>query len=257
MISMATVKRGAAPKPPVLLVYSGHGLGKTTLGASAPSPIFLQTEDGLGSLDVPTFGLLRTFDEMMQAIGALYAEEHEFQTVVLDSMDHLEPLIWAQTCKDNGWANLESPGYGKGFAAALDHWRILMDGFKALRDDKGMTVLMLAHCMVQRFDAPDSEPYDRYQPKLHKGASALVQELADGVFFGNYRISTVKSDQGFGKTVTRAVGGGDRVLYTEERPAFLAKRRFETMPSVIPLSWDAIAQHIPALAHPASAASAA
>jgi hypothetical protein len=247
MISLANVELGGADKPPRLMVYGVHGLGKTSLGASAPEPIFIQTEDGLGTLRAPTFGVLKSYDEVMQAIGALYNEDHQFRTVVVDSADHLEPLVWAQACKDNGWANIEAAGYGKGYVAALDLWRVLLDGLNALRDDRGMTVLILAHSTIQKFESPESDPYDRYIPKLHKGASALLQEAMDCVLFGNYRISTVKSDSGFGKKVTRAVGGGDRVLYTQERPAFLAKQRYDMPPSV-PLQWDALAEHIPYLA---------
>ena len=183
-------------------------------------------------------------DEVMQAIGALYSEDHKYQTVILDSVDHLENLIWAQTCKDNGWANIEAPGYGKGYVAALDQWRLFVEGMRALRDDKKMTVILIAHSQITRFDAPDNEPYDRYSPKLHKGASALLQELCDAVLFANYRIQTVKSDAGFGKKVTRAVGGGDRVLYTEERPAFLAKQRYN-LPPMIPMMWTDFAAGVP------------
>jgi len=66
----------------------------------------------------------------------------------------------------------------------------------------------------------------------------------DAVLFANYRISTVKSDAGFGKKVTRAVGGGDRVLYTEERPAFLAKQRYN-LPAMIPMLWSDFAAAVP------------
>ena len=245
---LAKVTSGGAVKPPILMVYASHGLGKTTLGASTPSPIFIQTEDGLGLLTAPTFGLLKTYDEVMQAIGELYGEEHDYKTLVVDSLDWLERIVWAQACKDNGWKSIEDAPYGKGYIAALDLWLVLIDGLNALRNERGMTVLMLAHSMIVKFAAPDTDAYDRFTPKLHKAASALIQEAADCVFFCSYRISTIKTDAGFNKTVTRAVGGGERVLYTEERPAFLAKQRFN-MPPSIPMTWNAIAEHIPALAN--------
>jgi len=245
-ISLSNVKSGVALVPPMIMVYGTHGVGKTSFAASAPDPIFIQTEDGLGLIGAPTFGLLKTFEDVMQAIGALYAEDHTYRTVILDSADHLEVLVWAQAAKDNGWVNIETPGYGRGYVAALDLWRLVIEGFRALRDDRGMTICMIAHSQISRFDAPDNEPYDRYSPKLHKGASALLQESMDAVMFANYRISTVKSDAGFGKKVTRAVGGGDRVLYTEERPAFLAKQRFN-LPPMIPMTWLDFAAGVPAL----------
>ena len=244
MSALSKVFKNTTHKPPMILNFGVSGIGKTSLGASAPNPIFLQTEDGLGSLNVSTFGVMKTFDEIMNAIGSLYSEEHDFKTLVLDSCDHAEPLVWAQCCKDNGWKNIEEPSYGRGYAAALDLWRVMLEGLRALRDERNMTVILLAHSTIQKFSAPDSESYDRYVPKMHKGASALVQETMDAILFSNYRISTIKSDAGFNKTITRAVGAGDRVLYTEERPAFIAKQRYD-MPASIPMTWDAIASAIP------------
>jgi hypothetical protein len=153
-------------------------------------------------------------------------------------------LVWAETSKLNGWNSIEAAGFGKGYVAALDQWRALLDGFNALRDDRDMAIVMLAHCEIKRFDSPETEPYDRYQIKLQKAASALVQEHVDAVLFANYRVSTVKSDAGFNKKAVRGVGSGDRLLYTNERPAFLAKNRFG-MPDVLPLDWPAVADHIP------------
>ena len=245
MSMMDRVARNTTVKPAMMLVYGVAGIGKTSLGASTPNPIFLQTEDGLGTLDVNTFGLLKTFDEIMAAVVALYEEPHDFQTVVLDSVDHLETIVWAQTCKDNGWKSMEEVSYGKSYLAALDNWRLILDGLRALRDDRGMTVLLVAHSTIIKFSAPDSESYDRYSPKMHKAASALVMETMDAVLFCNYRVSTVSTDVGFNKKIIRGVGGGDRIIYTEERPAFVAKQRYD-MPASIPMTWIAIAEHIPA-----------
>jgi hypothetical protein len=243
-ISLNSIKRSGKPKPPTMLVYGVHGIGKTSFAASAPNPIFLQIEDGLGTIEADTFGILKTYTEVMEAIGSLYTEDHEFKTVALDSADWTETLVWAETCRINGWKSIEDAGYGKGYAAALDLWKMLLDGLNALRDERGMAIVILAHSEIRRFDAPDSEPFDRYQPKLHKGASAILQEHADCVLFCNYRVNTVKADAGFNKKVVRGVGSGERLLYTVERPAFLAKNRF-SLADNMPLSWDALAEGIP------------
>ena len=180
----------------------------------------------------------------MEALASLYTEPHDYQTVVLDSLDWLEPLIWQHTAQMHNQPDIESFGYGKGYLAALDTWRSLLDGLNALRDERGMGVILIAHAEIKRFDSPETEPYDRYQPKLHSRASALVQEHVDAVLFANYRISTLKSDVGFNKKVVRGVSGGDRLLHTAERPAFLAKNRFG-MPETLPLAWSELAACIP------------
>ena len=79
----------------------------------------LPVEDGLGSLtNVAAFPQLATYAEVCEAIGALAKEAHEYQTAVIDSLDWLEPLIWAETCARDGWKSIEDPGYGKGYVEA-------------------------------------------------------------------------------------------------------------------------------------------
>jgi hypothetical protein len=48
-----------------------------------------------------------------------------------------------------------------------------------------------------------------------------------------------KDDLGFGKTSSRGISSGERLLFTSERPAYLAKNRFN-LPESIPLSWDSL-----------------
>jgi AAA domain len=243
-LSLTSLNRTTALKPPRILIHGVHGVGKTSFAAGAPDPVFILTEDGLGTLDVPHFPLARTFDEVMQALAALYTEEHAFKTLVVDSVDWLEPLIHARACKDQGWSSIEDAGYGKGYIHALDLWRQYIEGLNALRDDKRMAIVQIAHTDIKRFDSPEAEPYDRYVIKLHAKASALLQEHSDIVLFANYRISTVKSDVGFNKKVTRALGSGERLLHTAERPAFLAKNRY-ALPDTIAMSWAAFAEAMP------------
>jgi len=235
-ISLDDIRRGAAPQPPNILVHGVAGVGKTTFGASAPDPVVVQTEDGLGIIDVPHFPLAETFAQVMEALEALRSGEHDFQTVVVDSIDWLEPLVWGATCAENNWRSIEEPGFGKGYVAALNIWRRYLEALNALRRERGMAVIQIAHTDIKRFDSPEHEPFDRYVIKLHARASALVQEHADIVLFANYRINTVKSDVGFNKKVTRALGSGERVIHTEERPAFLAKNRYG-LPESLPLDW--------------------
>jgi hypothetical protein len=88
-------------------------------GKGADRPIFIQTEDGLGNLDVTAFPLARRFEDVMEAIGSLYTEQHQFATVVIDSLDWLEPLVWQHTARQHNQPDIESFGYGKGYLAAL------------------------------------------------------------------------------------------------------------------------------------------
>jgi hypothetical protein len=243
-ISLSSLQRGAVQKPPRILVYGVSGIGKTTLATSALNPVVIQTEDGLGTIDVQSFPLAKSYTDVMDALASLATEAHDLKTLVVDSLDWMEPLVWAHACTRNGWPNIEHPGYGKGYVEALILWREYIDAINYLRDTVGMTVVQIAHTNIKRFDSPESEPYDRYEIKLHKTANALVQEHSDVVLFANYRIATTKADAGFNKKITRAIGSGERVLYTQERPAFLAKNRYG-MPESMPMAWANVAAAIP------------
>jgi AAA domain len=245
---LSSVTANHAPLPPRIVIYGAHGVGKTTFGASAPHPIFIRTEDGLGTLQVPAFPLAKNYQHILDAMRALYSGEHLYRTVVIDSLDWLEPLVWARTALEKGKESVEDFGYGKGYVYAEEFWDKLLEGLNHLRA-KGMTVICLAHAEIKRFDAPDTEPYDRYQIKLHKLASALVQEWADIIGFAHYEIHTQKTETGFNKKIVRGVGTGNRLLAVVERPAFVAKNRYG-ISEEIPFSWSALSNALaPAFTH--------
>jgi hypothetical protein len=231
-IDLNSISRGQRIGPPRLIIYGPHGVGKNTFAASAPNPIFIPLEEGQGALDVASFPLLKSYGEVLEALGTLYTGEHEFQTVVIDSLDWLEPLIWRETCTRSGWSNIEEPGWGKGYTEADNVWREFFDGLVALRETKQMSVVLTAHCEIKKFNDPNTESYDRYQIKLHSRGSAIAQEWADGVLFANYKVYTEKSDAGFKKTIVRGKGHGERLLFTEERPAHYAKNRWSLPPEM-------------------------
>lgn len=247
-ISLASLQRNS-PKPPRIVIYGDAGTGKTTFGACAPNPVFIQTEDGLGNLDATAFPLAASFDDVMGALQSLYTEPHEFKTLVVDSLDWLEPLIWKHVCdfwtdnKGNSrrLASIEDAGYGKGYVEASNYWRQFFDGITALRDARNMTIVMIAHSQVGRVEDPTLPAYDRHGLKLHKRAAALAEEFADVILYAALQTNTVTEDAGFNSKRVRATSTGERVMHTIGQPAFLAKSRY-SLPSPLPLAWEAFAQ---------------
>lgn len=239
-INLQSISRSTGIKSPRVMIYGPHGLGKTTFGAGAPNPIFILTEDGLGRLEVDHFPLATSYQDVIDAISTLYSEDHKFGSVVIDSLDWLENLIWNDI---NAKFDAKELAYGKGAVIAADYWRQILEGLSALRDDKQMAIVLIAHSEIKRFDSPEVEPFDRYQPKLQPRSAALVQEWCDGVFFTNFKTIVKKDDVGFNKTVSRGVTTGERLIYTTEKPAYLAKNRYD-LPESLPLSWEAFADAI-------------
>ena len=244
MSFLEQVKTGIECGPRRSLIYGVHGVGKSTLAAHAQDPIFLPTEDGLADVPCSKFPLMKSLEDVKAALRELHREDHQYKTLVIDSLDWLERLIWEPICVDKGVHNIAEIGFGVGYSLALGEWAKMLEGFSRLRSDKGMAIVMIAHAKIERFQDPMSDSYDRYSPKLHKGASALCQEWCDEVLFANYRVFTKEKEEGFNKKRTIGIGSGERVLYTTDRPAHIAKNRLG-LPDEIPMTWDAYASHFP------------
>ncbi len=232
---LSAIVEDTIPAPPKVVVYGPHGIGKTSFGAGFPSPILLMTEDGVGSLRVKRFPqVAESYADVMSALGALYQGEHDRQTLLLDSLDWLEPLVWAETARRHSKSSIEDFDYGKGYIHADDVWSEVLTGLDALQRERGMSIVCTAHAAVTRFQSPLVEPFDRYSIKLHKRASALVQEWADVVGFAHWQTMTTETDMGFKKRAVRGISTGGRLLALEERPAWDAKNRFQ-LPPLMPL----------------------
>ncbi|MFO0915324.1 MAG: ATP-binding protein [Pirellulales bacterium] len=245
MNGLAKIQRGRASRPPRLLVYGLEGLGKSSFAAQAPRPIFIQTEDGLDSIDCERFPLANSYEQVIDALQELVREDHSYQSVVLDSLDWAERLIWDRVCADFGVKSIERAdgGYARGYTHALTYWREIIRLLAELRDHRGMAVILVAHSKVERVEDPTTPAYDRYSPRLHKHACALLTEWADAVLFAHWRYRIQSDDAGFGRERRIAVSlgalGDDRVLRCVGSPAWVAKNRFD-LPPEIPLSWGAV-----------------
>ena len=215
-------------------------MGRSTFAASAPNPIFIQTEDGLGELDCRKFPLAHSLVEVLAQLTALRDEQHDFQTVVIDSADWLERLIFDEVCREYGVRNIEKAdgGYGKGYTHALTHWRKVVNLLQELRDKRGMMVILVAHAKVERFEDPENAAYDRYTPRLHKHAASLIAEWVDAVLFANkkFRVTKDASDRAIAAPI--GADGGERIIRTVGSPACIAKNRYG-LPGEIALSWTA------------------
>jgi len=243
MIDLSAIKKTSGLKPPSMIIYGSAGVGKTTFASEAPNPVFIQTESGEGTLELAAFPLVKTFPEVLDAIAGLIEHEHDYKTLVLDSLDHLEPLIWKVVCDQSGIDSIEKLGYGKGYVMALDFWREFLAALNTLRSRKGMAIILIAHTHIRKFESPDSDTYDRYEIKLHAKASGLLQESVDAVLFAKHKVITKKEDKGFGNTRVRGISTGERVLCATETPGFIAKNRYGLEPE-IDLTWQAFEQAI-------------
>ena len=138
---------------------------------------------------------------------------------MLDSIAHAQSPVPSVLPGANEFCAVsvcETCGYAKGYTHALKHWQQILDALDALRNDRGMLVICIAHSKVEKFQDPEASAYDRYSPRLNKHASALVCEWSDAVLFATRKFRTQTEDAGFNRkrTIAHALGkdGGERIL---------------------------------------------
>lgn len=240
-MTLANVSRGRIAAPIRALLFGPEKIGKSTFGSEAPKPIFICAEEGTENLDVARMrredgGMPETWQDVLDGVHALEVEQHDFKTVVLDTLDWMEPLIWRHLCVEHKATSIEEVGggYGRGYAAAVDEWRKLLSALERVRAIKGMHVILLAHSWVKNFKDPESEGYDRYQLKINEKAAAKIKEWPDAVLFTNYRTFAVTDKK---TKRVRGVDDGARVIYTTRRAAFDAGNRY-SLPHEMNLSWS-------------------
>lgn len=235
---LSNVSTTKITRPPVMVVYGDHKIGKSTFGAGCPNPVFVQTEDGLESLGVDAFPLCKRFEDVLKQLEELRVEKHEYKTLVLDSLDWTEKLIWSEICLAKNWDQLGDGPYGAGYKLALNRWRDLIAAFTRLNSEKKMMIVLIAHAKIMKFEDPERDNYDRWDLDLHEKAGNLVCQYCDIIGFANYRIVTQSTQEGFGKT-TKGKSTGERILNLSNKAAFEAGNRFG-LPDQIALSWDAL-----------------
>lgn len=243
MSSLKNIKSGKEVKPPKLVLYGTPGIGKSTFPSKIPNVIYIPTEDGISHLDVAKFTQPISLDGFNEYLKDLSNKEHDYKCLVIDTIDWFEKLIHKDICKQKNVKEITEIPYGRGLKMALPYWEEMIATLNELNFFKKMTIILLAHSQIKRFDSPETDSYDRYFLDIDQKAAALVTEWADALLFVNYKIYTVKESEKFGQKVYKASGTGQRTMYTENRPAFQAKNRF-ALPPEIDFSWDELREKI-------------
>lgn len=241
---LSRVQKGKVHKPPRITIYGVPGIGKSTFAASAPSPIFVQTEDGLDEIDCERLPKAERLEDVFEQLQAVANEEHEYRTLVIDSADWLEKLVHKKVCADYGVTNIVKAdgGYARGYDHAVDYFREILAALDYLRNELGMIVILTAHTKVTRYEDPETAAYNQIVPRLHEKASGLIGEWSDAVLYATRKVRVQSEDAGFNKKRTTAVAvgkdGGDRILKCVGGPSCAAKNRYR-ITEELPLSWAA------------------
>ncbi len=237
------ISRGKIPGGRKYVLYGVEGIGKSTLAARFPDPVFIDTEDSTKEMDVRRFDKPTSWQMLLQQVQYIIDHPDTCRTLVIDTADWAEKLEIEELCARMKWDGLEAPGYGRGYQYSMEEFGKLLDKLSEVAA-RGVNVLLTAHAWLRKIELPEEMgAYDHWEMKTSKKVAPMIREWADNVFFANYKTVIINVDgKGTAKGKNKAQGGR-RVLYTSHNPCWDAKNRLG-MPEELEMSWEAICPYI-------------
>ena len=227
-IDLKKLERPRGQRPIIATFFGEGGMGKSTLAAMFPKPVFIRTEDGTASLagndEVMLFPLVSSSQEVLDQIEALATQEHDFKTLVLDSITQLATMIEHEIVAADPKAksiNQAGGGYGAGYNTAAEKHRQVREWAGALAYERGMNVVFIGHADTETLDLPDFDPFARYTVRMHKKSLPHYTDNVDLV--GLIRLKTYVRGDGDKK---RAISTGDREIICFPQASSVTKNRF-------------------------------
>lgn len=230
-------KTGGALKT---VLYGPEGIGKSTLAAQFPRPLFIDTEGSTRHMDVTRTERPTSWAMLLEQVKCVRDDPSLCGTLAIDTADWAEQLCIDSICATKKLAGIEDMGCGKGYVYLAEEFGRLLNLLEEVVG-KGVHVVLTAHAMMRKFEQPDEMgAYDRWELKLQKKTAPLVKEWSDLLLFANYKTVSVATDNTGKKFKAQ---GGRRVVYTSHHPCWDAKNRLG-LPEELPLEFDAIGPYL-------------
>lgn len=232
---MLNITSGRVARPQKLVFYGVEGIGKTSLAALTPDPLFIDTEGGTAHLDVHRLQKPASWEELIALVKEVANTPDVCRTLVIDTADWAEQMCIDHICAKYKQPGIESFGYGKGYTYLSEEFARLL----AACDEvilSGKNVVITAHAKMRKQELPDEQgAFDRWELKLSKQTAPLLKEWPDALLFLNFKTLVVATDSN-----THKAQGGKRVMFTSHHPCWDAKNR-HGLPEELDLSYASIA----------------
>ncbi|MBI9017340.1 MAG: ATP-binding protein [Phycisphaerae bacterium] len=214
-------------RAPKGIVYGPPGVGKTTYSSGCNNPIIVDCENGAAHVSCQRTPYLANWDEILPWLDALANSDHEYETVVIDSIDWLLRRLEERVAGVNGDArnmdntmNRSHGGYGNGKQVLRNYvYQYLLPTLDAIAN-RGIAVVLLAHASRRTITTIDGIVMEKSAPEIHPDLMNTMIEWSD--FVGAARMNK-----------------NERELILNETGQLLAKNRYG-INEVLPLNWDAM-----------------
>jgi hypothetical protein len=230
---------------PMVLIYGQTKVGKTTLALEFPNPVFIEVDEGenenFDDVQIPGWGLdeVSCYADLIDAVQSLYNDDHEFETLVIDTLTVVERFIHEETCargneKGEPQDTIGRFGYGKGPVFANAVWNEFLDHLHMLRKCRGVTIVLIAHAAIGTAPDPETEDYQRFHISLEKKAQLTIEARMDAILMVREDVVLKNADDKSVKAnKTIRAEKSSKFIYCDRKPTQVSGSRLG-IPAKIP-----------------------
>lgn len=198
-----------------ILLYAPPKFGKSLYASKFPNVLFLATEPGLNQIECFKIDI-RSWEDLREAYKLLEKGEHQFKTIVIDTVDNAFQYCAKETCDKYGVVHENEVPYG----AASGRVNTTFFRFLMLLTQLPYTVILISH-ERQREVEVDGNKIKKAVPSLSTKNAEKLTGLVDVILYGQLTKS------------------GERILFTRPCTWHEAGDRTGYLPDRLPLDGKA------------------
>jgi hypothetical protein len=166
-------KKSKNPFDYTILLYGEPKIGKSEACSRIPEALFIQTEAGLKNLEVYKTPLIETWEEFLKVAGEVAEGNHNYKTIIIDTVDGMFQLCAKYMCKKNGWEHVSDLDWGKGYLRVKEELMRVLSKLSALP-----TGLVLVGHSKEKEVKTRTGTFDRvtlcFSPSIEEGVAHFV-----------------------------------------------------------------------------------
>jgi hypothetical protein len=209
-----------------VLLYGPPKIGKTTMAAGADHALFLATEPGLNHLEAYQMPI-NSWEEMLDACADIVTTEHDFRTIIIDTIDNAYSLCADYICRQWKLKHISDMENNKGYSLACAEFTRVLNKLALLP----YGLYLISH--AKQIDVKTrTAKYPKWVPSLSGKPREAVLSLVDMILYADIEEEV---DPETGNPVER------RVLRTKPTNSYEAGDRTGRLPDTLPLDYEAFA----------------
>ena len=107
---MLKISNGRIARAQKVVLYGSEGIGKSTLAAQFPNPLFIDTEGGTAHMDVRRIDRPGTWTELLEDLNEVAVAPGLCGTLIIDTADWAEQLAIGHVCAKYKKSGIEDFG---------------------------------------------------------------------------------------------------------------------------------------------------